>query len=247
MPNGIREVIALVEGETEMEFINHVISVHLQSHNLSIRPVLSGNPRRTQHGGVRNWANTAKDIQRYLKAGKILTTLFDFYALAKDWPSRLEAGNKPWDQRGITVEQAVQSAITKLMDSSYNPACFVPCIQVHEFESLLFVNPAATALSLATVCKTDATNSWASKIERELTQILTEHNQKAESVNDSPETAPSKRLKKIVNGYDKRAWGYQVVKDVTITELRSGCHWLHNWLSQLEALGQTTQKGDDPI
>ena len=82
------EIIAVVEGQTEQEFIWRVIAPHLQMKNLAIRPVLSGKPSETQHGGVKPWLVAQNDITRYLKDGKYVTTLFDFYGLHLDWPGR---------------------------------------------------------------------------------------------------------------------------------------------------------------
>lgn len=230
--SSVQEIVALVEGETEVEFVHHVVVPHLQSFNLSIRAVKGGNPRRTQRGGVPRWGSACRDICNYLKSGKIVTTLFDFYGLKTDWPGRLDAAKEVLSNRGKAVEDAIYQDICDRLGGSFDGARFIPCIQFHEFESLLFVKPDITALSLALISETRGIQE--AFIRRKLNEVLKEFDGDAEAINDSPETAPSKRIGTIVKGYDKRAWGYQIVKDVSLSDLRLGCPWLDHWLTRLE-------------
>jgi hypothetical protein len=57
-----------------------------------------------------------------------------------------------------------------------------------------------------------------------------------EQIDDSPQTAPSKRLVETIPGYDKVAWGVTAVADVSIPVLRAGCPWLDRWLTRLAGL-----------
>jgi hypothetical protein len=110
---------------------------------------------------------------------------------------------------------------------------FVPCVQLHEFESLLFVDPAVTAQQLAVV----AGQSSSSHLEQPLRAVLEEFRNRVEEINDTPQGAPSKRMKDIVSSYDKVAWGIKVVNAVGVDCLRQGCPWLDRWLTSLALIG----------
>lgn len=69
-------------------------------------------------------------------------------------------------------------------------------------------------------------------------QVKCEFEGHIEAINDSPESAPSKRLKKIMPGYDKVAWGVTAAKDITLEVLRNECSWLNRWLTKLETQGE---------
>ena len=112
---------------------------------------------------------------------------------------------------------------------------FHPCVQLHEFEALLFVDPAISALSMAIASPSLNHNLIAGK----LAKIKEESQGSVECINDSVSTAPSKRLKKIVPSYDKIAYGVACASDVTVDVLRKGCPWLDRWLGEIESVVKT--------
>lgn len=60
-----------------------------------------------------------------------------------------------------------------------------------------------------------------------------------EHINNSPETAPSKRLEKLCHGqFDKVLFGVHLAELITIDTMREQCPLFHDWLSQLEALAE---------
>jgi len=73
---------------------------------------------------------------------------------------------------------------------------------------------------------------------RQMTQVKTECGGSVEQIDDDPDSAPSKRLIKIIPGYDKVAWGVTAAKDVTLQRLRVGCPWLDRWLDSLIGLAK---------
>lgn len=222
------EVIALVEGETEFEFVQHLITPILQSGNLYMRPVLFGK----RGGGIPRWSSGQKDVLNYLKRAKLVTTLVDFYGLPHDWPGRSEAAKLDWKKRGQFVENALSDWAQQNCPQNSRAESFIPCIQVHEFESLLYADPSTTALFLAI----SASHSSDCSIKAKLEKILESAGGYPEAINDSYETAPSRQLKGIVPAYEKRAWGYQIANEIGIPKLRESCKWLDNWLTRLEAL-----------
>jgi len=99
---------------------------------------------------------------------------------------------------------------------------FIPYIEMHEFEALLFSDP----------------NVLAEKIEVDVLQIqeiLEEYNS-PEEINDDPTKAPSKRLIALKNGYRKVAYGKTISEAIGIQIIRGQCAHLNDWLTRIEHL-----------
>ena len=76
---------------------------------------------------VKHWIseNNSKNSEKHY-----YTTMFDFYALPADFPGMTEAS------KHINAYDKVY-AIEKSMSEDFQADCFIPYIQLHEFESLL--------------------------------------------------------------------------------------------------------------
>lgn len=94
---------------------------------------------------------------------------------------------------------------------------------MYEFEGLLFSSPN----TIASVLQKPELEKWAE-------EILDHFNGNPELINDSPETAPSKRLKNTP--YRKTTHGPNIIKEMGIPKLRDKCGKFNEWLCKLEAL-----------
>ena len=103
-------------------------------------------------------------------------------------------------------------------------AKLIPYIQMYEFEGLLFSCPEAIAKEL----QDDKLNAWASG-------ILAAFNQNPEKINDSTETAPSKRLEKHTD-YRKTTHGPNIAERIGLAKIRGMCSGFDAWLTKLEQL-----------
>jgi hypothetical protein len=65
--------------------------------------------------------------------------------------------------------------------------------------------------------------------------ILNEYGQ-PEEINDGPQTAPSKRLEMLHNGYRKVAMGKTISVAIGVQQIRSKCPHFNQWLNKLEKL-----------
>jgi hypothetical protein len=99
----------------------------------------------------------------------------------------------------------------------------IPYIQMYEFEGLLFSSPSA----IATVLQQDEIEPWAQA-------ILRQFNGNPELINNSSQTAPSKRL--ASTPYRKTTHGPNIAKEIGLEVLRKKCKGFDDWLSRLEAL-----------
>lgn len=219
-------IVAIVEGQTEQTFVRDHLAAHLGNRGIAIWAVLSGKTRRL--GGIRPWEPTRNDIINTLKERRICTTMFDFYAMPEDWPGRAHAGELSWEHRGDHVEQEILQDIEDAIGGAFNPAQFIPYVQVHEFEALLFSETSKLAELAATL-----SDRPVSHFQGKLEKILEEHGD-AEAINDDFATCPSRRIKKLVPGYRKRLHGPIVAGRIGFDKLRVDCRHFGAWVERLE-------------
>ncbi len=211
----------IVEGQTEETFVRDTIAVHLAQKQVYIshRLVKIGSGR----GGLNNYATPRGDIKRWLSEDRqaFVTTMFDFYGLPKDFPgvSMLRENMSPPEKVEI-VERALAEDI--------NDERFVPYIQLHEFEALLFSDVDKLDLSINSLTQQ---RSQIGALRRLISQFPN-----PEDINDGPTTAPSKRLLSLYSGYRKNIVGPLVAEEIGIAVLRARCPHFHNWLLSLERL-----------
>lgn len=223
------EVIVVCEGQTEREFCRSVVAPGLVAHNVWLHATLVGKPQR-KRGGIREWPVYRDELLRLgrQRADWYVGVLVDYYAMPESWPGRAEAPTKQPEERGRYVEESILRHLETEMGGR-----LVPCVQLHEFESLLFVSPEATAGSLATL----ASDLSAPRLGAMLSAVVEQCGGRVEQIDDSPQTAPSKRLAAMASRYDKVAWGVSAAAAAGLDVLREGCPWLDRWVSALEQLG----------
>ena len=228
-------LLVQVEGPTEENFVNYILGPHLYGlgfHAVSARTM--GNARqRDRRGGVTSWETARREIITHLKKdqGLIVTTMVDYYGLPdsgpKAWPGRAGAGNHPIEQRADSVEHALLTDVTNQLGVGFNPARFVPYLSMHEFEALLFSD-----------CSRFARGIDRPELEGDFQQIRDKFDT-PEQINDSPRTAPSKRLLKLMPTYQKPLMGIDGLREISIDLVREGCPHFHQWLCTLESLVRT--------
>ena len=209
-------LIFIVEGDSEQRFINEHLVIYLSS-KFSRVPMhaqkITTNRKKNVKGGNVNYELLKNEVRRTFAQGDVLiTTFLDFFRLPTDYPDFTV------DVKQIgKIEDAVRADCSAIIP----PTSFLPYIQKHEFETLLFANPAGF---------TNVVNSTEmSGILNVLKKFST-----PEDINGSPETAPSKRLLSIFN-YKKVADSALVMKDVDIDMLRKRCPRFDTWVGRLEA------------
>lgn len=221
-----------VEGQTEETFINEVLRSHLlQCGYESVGARIIGNARlRQRRGGIRPWLPVRKDIINHLRQdpGCIATTMVDFYGLPQQgdraWPGRAAAVGASGHQKASVVEEALRNDLAQEMSAGRDITRFLPFVVVHEFEGLLFSDCAAFAHG---ICRPELEVSF-TQIRRSFTT--------PEEINDSPVTAPSKRIEALVPGYEKPILGALAILEIGLDRIRAECPHFNGWLHQLESL-----------
>lgn len=155
-----------------------------------------------------------------------MTTMVDYYALpqtgGRAWPGRAEAGRLPFAQKAITVEDALFADISRNMGGNFDARRFIPFVMMHEFEGLLFSDCDRFASGIG----------WpdlAPKFQAIRDQFAT-----PEEINDSSITAPSKRVQKLVPGYQKPLLGVLAVIEIGLDKLCAECPHFRYWIERLE-------------
>lgn len=220
-----------VEGETEEAFVVEILAPHLYRYGYAkVDARIVGNARlRERRGGIRGWNVVREDIIRHLKedVGCLATTMVDYYALPQTgeraWPGRATAGTRPFSQKASLVQEGLAADIREAMGDNFNPKRFVPYVMMHEFEGLLFSD-----------CERFAEGIARPELAPEF-QTIRDQFDSPEEINDSPLTAPSKRVEALVEGYNKPLLGTLAVLEIGLDPIRRECPHFNAWLTQLES------------
>jgi hypothetical protein len=221
-----------VEGQTEESFVNEVLRGHLVIQGFeSVSARIIGNARlRRRRGGVRPWPAVRKDVINHLRqdSGCIATTMVDFYGLPQHgdgaWPGRAGATGVPVESKASRVESALLESVAREMGANFDPSRFVPFVVMHEFEGLLFSDCAAFGQGIG---RPD--------MEAEFRRIRDDFGT-PEDINDSPITAPSKRVEDLIPNYAKPFLGTLAVLEIGLDRIRAECPHFAGWLRMLESL-----------
>lgn len=225
-----------VEGQTEQEYVKRVLTPHPAGAGVLVMgAVLAASGRRHGHvsrGGGDRYQPMRNDLGRLLRqdgnADARFTTLFDLYALYRDFPGWDEAEKQRHlpRERVLTLERAFAADV--------NDPRFIPHIQLHEFETILLCEPDHFALVYD-----NAGNGIAA-----LRAAVAEASS-PELVDDGATTAPSKRIIAQFPRYagEKTAVGAELAACVGIDTTRRLCPHFDRWLVALESLGTPSAGG----
>lgn len=219
-----------VEGQTEEDFVNRVLDPYLRSigyEEVTARLLgTSNSPYRSNQGGMRPWDSVRKDVIRHLKDDpkQISSTMVDYYGMHQTWPGYAEArlGQKTISEQADMIEKALLKDIAHAPLA--NPERFVPYVVMHEFEGLLFSDPVLFAQSIE---RPDLTCEF---------QNIRDGFQTPEEIDDSPQTAPSKRIELFARNYQKPLMGVQAVQAIGLDTIRRECPLFDGWIKRLEGL-----------
>lgn len=220
-----------VEGETEETFVNEVLAPHLYLCGFAkVSARLVGNSRqRDRRGGIRAWSAVRNDILNHLKEdpGCLAATMVDYYGLpqigAKAWPGREAAAGLPFPQKAPTVQDALLADICGELGDGFEANRFIPYVMMHEFEGFLFSD-----------CERFGRGIGRPELAAQF-QAIRDAFETPEEIDDSPVTAPSKRVKALVPGYEKPLLGALAVLEIGLGAIRAECPHFRNWLERLEA------------
>lgn len=100
---------------------------------------------------------------------------------------------------------------------------FIPYLQLHEFEGLLFNN---IQLFYDQVPKAELIGI------EELKQTFADY-ENPEMINNNKETAPSNRLQRIIKGYNKTLYGHYFAEAIGIDRIRAKSPRFNQWIEKI--------------
>lgn len=219
----MNRVLVLVEGDTELSFVDDILCPEFAKKGI----FLSSSLFRKKHKGSFSYQNCQKRIVNYMKEDSSIyvTTFVDYYKLPQDWPGRVESQtHKDYQGKAQLIEQALLNDIINQLGDSWNPSQFIPYVQMHEFEALLF--------SDVSVLSEDNP-----KISDSFNKIL-ESFSCPEEINDNYDTCPSRRIKRHLGDYDKRINGIIAAQRIGLRKMREECPHFNEWIEKLERIGK---------
>jgi hypothetical protein len=214
----MKRLIIICEGETEQEFCKDVLYNHFINKDIVIKTPLI----KKSMGGIVAWEHIKNQILLHLKEDVIVTLLIDYYGI-KDYH------NFPkWVESKAIVNKIdrmtyLENAMKEDIDDSTRFR-FIPYIQLHEFEGLLFNN---IETFKSNIPKNEFTDI------RELESTINS-NANPELINDGDKTAPSKRLERLISGYNKIVYGAILAEKIGLERLRAKALRFNEWITKLE-------------
>lgn len=212
----MKRVIFIVEGDTEISFIQKCIMPYLYqkgfTNPMNAQKIIT-NRKKNKKGGNVAFDYLKNDIERVAATRNVLiTTFLDFFRLPTDFPG--------YTTDSLKIEQ-IEEAVRENISSIIDRAKFLPYIQRHEIEALMYTNM-------------DGFNYVVDKEEslNKLKEIINQY-ANPEDINSGSETAPSKRLMKIFP-YQKTTDGEIILEALPIDDIRSKCPRFNEWLENLE-------------
>ena len=213
-----------VEGQTEKDFADRLLKPHLASYSIDVRPrVVVTNRKMGKRGGILDFDKIRGDLGRLMKQDRQpetrFTTMVDLHALPTAFPGWGEARkqNRPGDKVGV-LETALEKEI--------GDTRFLPFIQLHEFEALLYCDLSELQHRIAD------SQPGISALQREVQDL------EPEEINEGSSTAPSKRIIRHVPIYERNKVrvGAPAAAAIGLPKLRLKCPHFGAWITKLEML-----------
>jgi hypothetical protein len=222
----MKELYVFCEGPTEQNFCKQVLQAHLfPRHDGEVRPIRIAHSRRhgvVHRGGVSRYSVMKNDIRNALnehkRASVYFTSMIDLYGIPSDFPGKADHQRNPDNPRSFV------EALEVAFGQDIGDARFIPHLQLHEYETLLFAD-------------VESFQCFFDKCEREIKQLqaIADSFASVEHINDGPQTAPSKRIIDIFPGYKglKTTAGPDIAYRTGIKTLGERCPHFSDWLTTL--------------
>jgi hypothetical protein len=219
----VKRLLILVEGQTEERFVGELLRGHLMalgvfpSSTILVTKFVKVGARFK--GGVSSWKQIERDLRRLLgDTGAVgVTTVLDYYGLPDDVPGM---ANRPMTSPRARVEH-VERAIA----AHFNDGRLRPHLMLHELEALLFADIAR----------------WQHRFDDSAAIAALKRDTRGlepESINETPEGAPSRRILSRLPEYSKVLHGPPAAMDIGLEGLRAACPHVASWIDWLEKLGE---------
>jgi Domain of unknown function (DUF4276) len=220
----------VVEGQAEETFIRELLGPSLANHGVfaSARRVeIKKEGAQRRRGGGSHYAKWRKDLLTWMKqddrANVWFTTMVDLYGLPRDFPGYEECQELRDAARRVAI-------LEEQFHADLGHPRFIPYIQLHEFEALLFADVA----KLVSVYP-----EHVAEIDRLIE--MSKGFRTVDEIDDGRATAPSKRIRAILPQYDKTFAGILVAIDIGMERMCQASPHFKQWFDRLHRLDQPNQ------
>ncbi|MCQ2462727.1 MAG: DUF4276 family protein [Clostridia bacterium] len=215
----MKNVYIYCEGQTEESFINEILAPYFMNQNIWVCPIICSTKRtatKKYKGGVSDYTKIKKELTLICKQhhNEYVTTMFDYYAMPDNTPG-IDNTESDINVRINQIEQAIDADIGQ-QNCKFH-------FMLHEFEGILFSNPDSFAL----VADQNIVNDI---------QEIRDKYPTPEHINNSPETAPSKRIEALIPNYAKIKNGTLLSKNMGLDVILSECPHFKEWIQSIVAL-----------
>ena len=212
----MKQVLIYCEGQTEEGFIHHVLVPYFAQMDIYGTPIIhrtKKNSAMSYRGGVSGYEAIRRELDMLCyNPNAVITTMFDYYQMPKDTPG-IDCSEPDIYKRMEIIEAAVNQ------DIGHSNLIFN--LMLHEFESLLFSEPQAFSLI--------AKQNIVSEIQKIRNRFPT-----PEHINHSVETAPSKRILRLIPNYSKTRQGVLIAKNIGIQQMLTECKHFSDWIEKIK-------------
>jgi len=212
----------VVEGQTEETFVRLLLAPSLGERSVfaDVHRVTTGRRGPIMYrGGLMSYKHLRKDLTLWMKEDQHsacrFTTMVDLYRIPDDMPGYAASRGIPDPvQRVKFLEHQLQSDI--------GDRRLVPYIQLHEFEALLFSDPASFSVPFPDSPEKIATLA---QIRRQAAS--------PEHIDDGDETSPSKLICSLFPQYAKTVHGLIIARETGLPKIREACSHFNEWIETL--------------
>ena len=218
-----RQIAIICEGKTEELFCHQLIAPYMILEGITVRPMQISKPG--QKGGDVKYARLRNDLKNLLHQPhwSCVTTFFDFYGLQGEWSGYVEAqGLYKHTEKYERLTSAVREQVRA--DLSMDTSRFLPNFVMYETEGLYFSDSAKLATGLG-VSQADV-------------DIILQECGEPEAINNSQQTAPSKRLSSLLGRQfeEKTTTGITIAKSITLPVIMEQCPIFKKWIDGMISL-----------
>lgn len=223
---GMKTINIVCEGQTEEAFANRVLAPYFADRDTVVSAsCVYTNRKLHARGGGGSYEYYKNDLLRWMRqttrTNTYFTSMIDLYKIPDDFPGLGSAAQIEDVYKKVEVLE--ENFKADLIDDDLWR--FVPYLQLHEFESLIFADP--EKLRAEFIDQEEAIDS--------LVQVAAEFGN-PELINQGHTTAPSKRIIRELPGYSARksSAGPLVTEQIGMPVLLARCQHFREWIARLE-------------
>ncbi len=216
----MKRLIIVCEGPTEHEFCVNVLAPELLKADIYVDAPLI----KRSNGGIVPWSSIKRQIEMHLhEKGAYVTLLVDYYGIKDSYlfPGWMES------KRIFPLSSRLQFLCDGMKDDIVPELAsrFIPYIQIHEFESLLFSD-----ISIFKDNFDDKTMDFS------ILEDAVRAFENPEDINTRPTLAPSKRLIAAIPGYQKVNDAAYIADEIGLQRILDKCPLFCQWFSTIQSL-----------